>query len=131
LTKFQIESRDFQIESQIESQLVQIESLVLKSNRQKRFNRDLNRIAIWICPPLATTSHRHIFQPPSGQKRATNNIFLQNNEADPARPLKDMTTSTNAYVTWEPSEMLKAKRSNIQKADKIHHNNYGLGLGFV
>jgi len=51
LTKFQIESQDFKIESQ----LLQIESLLLKSNRQKRLNRDLNRIAIWICPPLILT----------------------------------------------------------------------------
>jgi len=52
LTKFKIESRDFQIESQIKSHLVQIESLLLKSNCQKRFNRDLNRITIWVCPSL-------------------------------------------------------------------------------
>ena len=54
LTKFQIKSRDFQIKSQIESHLVQIESLLLKSNHQKRFNRDLNRIAIWICSSLVS-----------------------------------------------------------------------------
>ena len=43
-----------------ESQLVQIESLLLKSNHQKRFNCDLNQIAIWICSPLviATTDNK-------------------------------------------------------------------------
>jgi len=43
---FQIESLKFQIESQIESRVFQIELLHTKSNR------DLNRISIWICPSL-------------------------------------------------------------------------------
>jgi len=59
LPHFQIKSRNFSNKIQIESLKVKSNLSVVKSNRHRRFNHDLNRITIRICPSLPFSEIEH------------------------------------------------------------------------